>query len=341
MPQIRKKRSVPFLARMLKKIAPQIGARVILEPNWKIVGQIIFKNGRKRYFRYLSVDLNSLGASEIARDKDYASFFMKRMGYPVVPHSRVFFRDDWAKAVGQPTQTIGAGFRYAKSIGFPVIVKPNSGSQGSDVALVRNRTEFYRAVQAVFATDKIVLVQNQLHGKDYRLVVLDGKIISAYERRPLSVIGDGNSTILQLLKKKQQNFISSGRDTHLVLSDPRMLEKLNYLGMTIKSVLASGERVFLLDNANLSTGGDSVDVTGQVHPDFKKIAIQLTKDMGLRLCGVDVMIDGNIEDRPKKYWILEINSAPGLDHYAASGKTQKKIVEQLYLEILKGMEKKA
>jgi D-alanine-D-alanine ligase-like ATP-grasp enzyme len=72
---------------------------------------------------------------------------------------------------------------------------------------------------------------------------------------------------------------------------------------------------------------------------FKQIAVQLTKDMGLRLCGVDLMISGNITQKPGEYWILEINSAPGLDHYAQTGKAQEKIVEDLYLEVLKSMEK--
>ena len=100
-----------------------------------------------------------------------------------------------------------------------------------------------------------------------------------------------------------------------------------------------GQQVFLLDNANLSTGGDSVDVIDHLHSEFKKIAINLTRDMGLRLCGVDLMVQGEISKKPEKYWILEINAAPGLDHYAKMGKTQQKIVENLYLEVLKHLER--
>jgi D-alanine-D-alanine ligase-like ATP-grasp enzyme len=61
--------------------------------------------------------------------------------------------------------------------------------------------------------------------------------------------------------------------------------------------------------------------------------------MGLRLCGVDLMIEGDISQRPGTYWVLEINSAPGLDHYAKIGKAQEQIVEDLYLEVLKHMER--
>ena len=76
-----------------------------------------------------------------------------------------------------------------------------------------------------------------------------------------------------------------------------------------------------------------------MHKEFKKIAVKLTKDMGLRLCGVDLIVEGTIEEKPKKYFVIEINSAPGLDHYASTGREQEKIVEDLYLEVLKSMEK--
>jgi len=60
--------------------------------------------------------------------------------------------------------------------------------------------------------------------------------------------------------------------------------------------------------------------------------------MGLRLCGVDLMVDSDISQPPKKYWIIEINAAPGLDHYVKTGAQQEKIVEDMYLKILKAMQ---
>lgn len=334
---MKKKSIVPLLGQVLQKIAPRIGAVVIMEPEWDIVGQIIFKNGRKRYFRYSSLDINTLGASEIAKDKDYANFFMKRMDYSTII-GKTFFSKDWAKAIGS-RRNIDAAYQYAqKTIRFPVIVKPNSGSQGVGVALVYNKREFYKAMRFVFKRDRIALVQQPVTGKDYRIVILDNKVISAYERIPLNVVGDGASTIQQLLKNKQHLFISSSRDTKIKINDSRIANKLKRQNLNFKSIPAKEKRIYLLDNANLSTGGDSVDVTKNIHPEFKQIAIKLTKDMGLRFCGVDLMIDGDIIQKPNKYWILEINSAPGLDHYAKTGREQKKIVENLYLKVLKSME---
>ena len=334
---MKKKAVTPILGQVLQKIARKIGATVLIEPDWNIVGQVTYQSGQRRYFRYSSLDINRLGSSDIAKDKGWATFFMEKMGYRVIP-GKTFYSDGWAKAIGS-RDDVRAGYRYAQKLGFPVIVKPNSGSQGMGVTLVHNKREFFRAMKFIFGRDRVALVQKPVHGKDYRVVVLDKRVISAYERIPLNVIGNGSSTIRQLLEKKQREFVASSRDTRIKMKDPRIADKLKHQGLSLRSVPKKGERVYLLDNANLSTGGDSLDVTEKVHPEFKKIAVQLTKDMGLRLCGVDLMISGDITQKPEVYWILEINSAPGLDHYAKIGRAQERVVERLYLEVLKSMEK--
>lgn len=330
------KKLSPLLGRVLKKIAPRIKAKIVLEPEWNVVGQIAFRNGKKSYFRYSSLDLNPLGASEVSKDKDYANFFMKRMGYPTI-EGKTFFSKDWAEAINSK-RNIDAAFTYARKLGFPVIVKPNSGSQGVGVSKVYNKRELYKALRFIFSRDRIALVQKAMEGRDFRIVVLDGKIISAYERIPLSILGDGKSTIKQLLARKQASFAAASRDTRIKTKDFRTLFKLQRQGLSMRSVLKKGQRVFLLDNANLSSGGDAVDVTKDINPGFKKLAIKLTKDMGLRFCGVDILVSGDIKDKPEKYWVLETNAAPGLDHYILSGPKQKKIVEDMYTQVLRAIE---
>jgi D-alanine-D-alanine ligase-like ATP-grasp enzyme len=334
---MKKKKIVgPLVGQIFQKIAPKIGAIIVIEPEWQVVGQIIFKNGRRRYFRGSTLDLNPVGASDIAKDKDYAAFFMKRMGYPAAP-GKAFFSSELCRMIGSKNN-IDAAYRYAVKIGFPVVVKPNSGSQGVGMAKVYTKREFYQAMRFVFARDRVALVQPPLLGKDYRIVVLDKKVISAYERIPLNIVGDGRATIRQLLARKQKEFVATGRDTIIRVEDDRIVHNLKRQNLSICSIPARGQKIYLLDNANLSSGGDAVDVTGTIHAGFKKIAIHLTKDMGLRLCGVDLMVTGDIAAKPSIYWILEINAAPGLDHYVTTGKAQQKIVEDMYLEVLKAMQ---
>jgi D-alanine-D-alanine ligase-like ATP-grasp enzyme len=336
-----KKASTPtFVGSILKKVAPKIGAKVLLESEWQVVGQITFKSGRKRYFRSSNLDINPAGAAAIAKDKAHANYFMKKMGYPSVP-GETFFSDSWAATIGS-SRKIDEAWRYAEKIGLPVIVKPNSGSRGQGVALVFTKQEFYRAMRGIFKHDDVSVVQKQVLGKDYRVLVLDRKVIAAYERIPLYIIGDGYSTIAQLFKKKIQMLQKLDSDTRIALEDPRIPIKLRQSKCTLNTVLGKNVHVHLLDNANLSSGGEAIDVTSEMHTGFKKFAVALTRDMGLRLCGVDIMVEGDITETPEKsagYSILEINAFPGLTHYAQIGKHQATVVEDLYLEVLKKMEK--
>jgi D-alanine-D-alanine ligase-like ATP-grasp enzyme len=184
---------------ILQKAGKDLGITVNLEPEWKIAGQIVTKSGKKRYFRSMALDLNTQGAAAMASDKDYAALFLRKMGYPVV-EGQAFYADDWCKDIGSNKNTSKA-VAYAKNIGFPVIVKPNGASQGKGVVLAHSEKELRKALQTIFTFDRIALVQRRIIGRDYRIVVLDGKIISAYERIPLSVVGDGHSKINSFRKK--------------------------------------------------------------------------------------------------------------------------------------------
>src|SRR3989338_3947775 len=109
-PHMRKKSEHLVLAGMLQKLAKKIGARVVLEPEWKIAGQIVFRNGKKSYFRYNTLDLNPVGAADVAKDKGFATFFMRKMGYSTV-YGRTFFSDSWAKAIDS-TEKTNAALRF-------------------------------------------------------------------------------------------------------------------------------------------------------------------------------------------------------------------------------------
>src|SRR3989344_6042061 len=95
----RVKKEALLLPKLLQKIAPKIGARVLVEPRWGIVGQITFRSGRKSYFRYNTLDLNPVGSSDVGKDKDYANFFIGTLGQPTHP-GRTFFSDRGAKVIG-------------------------------------------------------------------------------------------------------------------------------------------------------------------------------------------------------------------------------------------------
>ena len=317
-------------AELIAQAAPRHGLAVHLEPAFRYVGALVAPDGRRVYFRNTHFDLNGQGAAEMAHDKDYAAYFLRQLGYPV-PEGRAFYSDGWARAVGSE-QTIGAACAYAVTLGFPVIVKPNRESQGAWVARAHNRRELVRALQAVFrnARDRVALVQRPVAGDDYRLVVLDGDVVVAYRRSPLAVLGDGRSTVAALLERRQAEMHAQGRQTTVNTDDYRVGMALRRARRTLASVLAEGEALALLPNANLTTGGDAEDVTDVLHPGYRELAARVARDMALRHCGIDIITPDSVAAAPGEYTILAVNAAPGLDHFAALGPRQLQAVERMY-----------
>jgi D-alanine-D-alanine ligase-like ATP-grasp enzyme len=234
-------------------------------------------------------------------------------------------------------RSIDDGYLYARDLGFPVILKPNNLSQGVLVSKIYNKIEYYRVARSIFKRTGVMLVQRYYAGRDYRLVVLDDEVVSAYERIPLTIRGDGESTVAELLEQKQEEFTTSGRDTIIDTEDFRLKDNLRRRKLKFKSVLELGNDVRLLDNANLSTGGDAIDISDRIHPDYRSLAVDITKRMELRLCGVD-LIARDIAVPPGDYIVIEINGSPGLDNYAKIGAAQQDIVDGLYLKVLMALE---
>lgn len=314
----------------LRKVATRMDARIELKPGRTMKGQFRLKSGRTCYFLPSSLDINPAGAATLARDKDSANYFMSRMGYRVVEGKAFALLSTSTRG---RNRMIDRAYRYAMRLGFPVITKPNFGSRGRGVTLAHTKREFCDAMGEIFAYDDIALVQRRAIGRDYRIVVLDGTIITACERRPLSVIGDGRSAIEALLQQKQRTFEQAGRPSRIDPQSSSIERVLRRRKMTLKSVPREGEHVVLMDTANLMSGGEAIDVTTSLHSSIAQTAINLTRDMGLYLSSVDLIIDGNISEQ-NPFVILEINSAPGLDHFLDMRATKAKSVEDLYFDVM-------
>ncbi len=325
-----------FVSDSISRVAGSIGAVVELEPDYGFVGSITFQSGRRVLFKDRNFNVNPQGSSEIARDKGYTSYFLRKFGY-AVPRDITVFTEKFNESLAMQ-RTIDDGWVFAQSIGLPVILKPHNLSQGTLISKAHTKREYYAQARHILKRSSMMVVQEFLKGSDYRIVVLDNEVISAYERMPLKVVGDGSSSILDLLNQKQVQFVSTGRDTVLDLEDPRITAKLKRAKKNIESILSEGESLTLLDVANLSTGGDARDVTHCIHPEYITLATSITRDFGLRLCGVDLMCTGPIDQPMQEYGVIEINSAPGLDNYGSMGDQQIQRVDELYLKVLKALE---
>jgi D-alanine-D-alanine ligase-like ATP-grasp enzyme len=329
-------RSEPFMPAIFKRLARRLKATVFFEPEYQIVGRIRFANGRQSYFWHNRFNLNPVSSARLANDKGYTSFFLQADGIPI-PRWRTFFDEERCETL-RTSRNLAAAARFAAKLGWPVYVKPCRGSQGAGVERVANSRELAAAAHRIFRKTHTLLMQEACPGRDYRLVVLDGEIISGYERVPLAIVGDGRSTVMQLMRERQRGFRTTGRDTEIDFGDHRWRANLTRLRLKPTSVLTRGRSISLLEVANLSCGGEAIDVTEKVHPFFAKVAARAAASLDLRFAGIDI-IAPDITRQTAPYFVLEVNSAPGLDHYAGQGEAHERHIDDLYLRVLRAIER--
>lgn len=330
----------PFAALMIAELAPEIGARVELEPEFKFAGEIVFASGKRHLFRNTCFNINPAAASETARDKAYCKYFLRRHGFPV-PDGQTFFAPKLARNLAKSRRRgIKEAVAYAAVIGFPVFAKPNDGSEGHLVTTAYDENDLMLAAAAIFEASPVMLVEAPCPGRDYRVVVLGDELVCAYERRPLSVVGDGKRSIEALLMEAKSRMAALGRhNSEIEVEDRRIDRKLRSAGLYRTRVPEDGTVVMLLDNANLSTGGTSVDISESLHPSFKDAALRAARTIGLPFAGVDIICQDATADAAGQSWaIIELNAAPGLDNYAATGAEQRERVRQMYLRIMRFLE---
>lgn len=326
------------LLNILRKACAGIGATLEIEPQFQYVGRITFKNGRSTYFRGNKFDINPHASCLTATDKTYTSYYLGQVGI-AVPQGYAFFSDT-LNPVLQTKRTIADGCAAAQRYGYPVIIKPNDMSQGTLVTRVNDDADLQAAAAAIFAHTNVAVVQPIYTGNDYRIVVLDDTVIAAYQRVPLTVTGDGVHSITELLQAKQDAFTKAGRGQIIRIDDPRMTAVLHSHAMTLDSVPPVSAHVRLLDNANLSTGGEAIDMTDALHPTYRDVALRAARTLNLRMAGVD-FIAPDITAPAADYVVLEVNASPGLRNYGALGPLPYARVTAFYTEIVRQLEKQS
>jgi D-alanine-D-alanine ligase-like ATP-grasp enzyme len=310
----------PFLSR-LREACDIVGAQLEVIPGADNSGRITLPSGRVRYFHRLHWDLNTLGAAAIALDKDATARVLKRLGY-TVPTGRSFYYERRLREARE----IGGAYAYAKKLGLPVLLKPNDSSSDQQVSVAYTRAQFYTAAREVFAASKKLLVQRIARGSDCSVVVLDDEVLMASEKTRPYVVGDGRSTIRELIAASQRRSRAAGHPTELRADDVRVRRHLTHDRQTLETVPFKGQRVELLPCGNLGVGGDVREVTDVLHPELRALAIRVVADMGLRLASVDLVLSRPSDEPPKRCTVLEVNSAPGLDtHERGFGWSRRRV----------------
>lgn len=209
-----------------------------------------------------------------------------------------------------------------EKIGYPIVLKPLDGNhgKGSSINVLDYATAKNGLLHAQNYSHKVI-VERYITGYDFRILVINHKMIAAARRVPAHVIGDGHLSIGDLIEKENMDPRRGyGHENVLteILVDKdtnELLEKLHY---TLESVPKNGEIVYLKSTANLSTGGTSIDVTDMVHPENIVMAERVSRIIGLDVAGIDIMAE-NLTQPLKESGgaILEVNAAPGFRMHLA------------------------
>ncbi len=314
-------------------------AAVEVEPEWGYASRIRYTNGATRLTYGNDIGLNSGAAVDVARDKAYTKLFLERMNI-ATPRGEAFLFPWWRDQIGaarRPARirTTADALAYAQStLSYPLYAKQVDGSKGKGVMLCECTTDIENAIAVLAALHaRLLLLEEAVHLPDYRLVLLHGELISAYRRRPLTLLADGKHTVRRLLALRQAEFAAAGRDTQIDSDDPRIARALERRGLTLTSIPQSGEKVQAHDISNLSVGGTAEDVTARVARRWRALGREIAAGFNLAFCGIDLFC-GDIGDPDADYRVLEINAAPGLDHYASVGRSQYELVRDLYAKVL-------
>ncbi|MDO4680229.1 MAG: bifunctional glutamate--cysteine ligase GshA/glutathione synthetase GshB [Aerococcus sp.] len=220
--------------------------------------------------------------------------------------------------------------------GVPVVVKPKATNMGVGISIFKegaDREALNEALDIAFIEDETVMIESFAPGTEYRFFVLDGEVKAVLLRVPANVLGDGQHTIQELVMKKNQDPLrGDNHRTPLTKIQLGAIEQLTLKqqGFTVDSIPALDQQVWLRENSNVSTGGDSIDVTKDMDHSYLEIASEIAKALDVAVTGLDLMIEDRHtpaynHDGHANYTFIESNFNPMMmmHIYPAVGKGRR------------------
>jgi cyanophycin synthetase len=262
---------------------------------------------------------------EIASDKEETHKILGDLGLPV-PRQEL---------VRSPKEAI----RCARRMGFPVVIKPFNGNHGRGVTLnIENDEQIETAVEMAKQHARTLVIESMIQGFDHRMLVIDGDLVAVAKRIPGHVVGDGRSTIGELVdvvNSDPRRGIGHEKVLTRIEIDHQAQRLLDAAEYNLATVLDTGEVFYLRSTGNLSTGGTAVDMTDEVHPDNREMAMRAARAIGLDVAGVDFIT----QDITRSYRdiggaICEVNAAPGFRMHVAPTEGTSRDVAKPVMDML-------
>ena len=282
---------------------------------------------QKRIQATLSNSTSILGV-ELACDKEGTKTILGNAGVPVPKGTVIEYLDELESAIAD----VG---------GYPIVIKPLDGNHGRGITI--NINEWQEAEKAYdlakqASKTRSIIVEQYYQGSDHRVLVIDGKVVAVAERVPAHVIGDGQSTIQELIDLTNKDpRRGKGHDNVLtnIVVDSASQSVLTKQGYDLNSVLSKEEIVYLRATANLSTGGVAIDRTDEIHPENVWLAQRVAKIIGLDIAGIDIVTSDISQPlKATKGVIVEVNAAPGFRMHAAPSTGLPRNIGASVLEML-------
>jgi cyanophycin synthetase len=271
--------------------------------------QLGYGANQKRIQATVTSETSSIGV-ELACDKEDTKFLLEQAEVQT-PRGDIIRKEESLEAA-------------CKYVGFPLVIKPVDGNHGRGITVnIKNYDDALIAFGSAKESSKsgAIIVEKYITGDDYRLLVINNKLVAAAVRTPAHVIGDGKSSIQQLIDKvnkdPRRGYGHENVLTQITVNDlTESIIKSN--GYTLDSILKKDKRLLLKDTANLSTGGTAEDVTDIVHPSNVFMAERISKIIDLDICGIDVMTtDISLPLEETGGAVLEVNAGPGFRMHLA------------------------
>ena len=243
-------------------------------------------------------------------------------------------------AEGSKVSNIIGALKEAEYIGYPVVLKPQFGNKGKDVILnIKNEKELTVAYTNLRRKQKDIIVEKYIEGNDYRVCVVNYKVVAASLRIKPFIVGNGEDNVKKLITLINEDSLR-GEDHEKPLTkikfDEGLLRCLEKQNVRLDYVPKVGEKIILRENANLSTGGIAVDCTDDICSENIDFCIRCAKALGLDICGIDICTtDIGVPLNVGGGIVMEVNSAPGIrmHHFPSKGEKRnvgKAIVDMLY-----------
>jgi cyanophycin synthetase len=232
----------------------------------------------------------------------------------------------------------------AEKIGYPIVLKPLCGHQGQGVHVnIKNEKEALRTYKKLSKVYEEIILERYYVGNDYRVCVVDGRVVAAALRLPPFVVGDGKNdikTLIDAVNRDPRRGVGHEKPLTKIAIDDNLINVIAAKGYELTSILPENEKLFLRGNANLSTGGIAIDCTDDICEENIEICQRAAKAVGLNICGIDICCADISKPIGKDGIIVEINAAPGIrmHHYPYEGKSRnvaKSIVEMIFKDIPK------